>query len=280
MLLLLGVLAHAGATVYDFPDDQVEGELLRPDSSVVFQRNLDAPMGLTVAQKWVRRYRRRAPKTPAEKMQYADALQVVRQDEFVVLAAGLDAGVDVDFSGLDAFDVKSRELYLDAAPGLTDDHAARVLFLAARLADFLGLNPVPELETCLELDPRGAYAESARLMLAERAFAFARLEEAIDGYTAVRDDGGRMAEYATYKLAWCWFNLGRVAPAVDALVSLSSAEDGLGREARRDVVLFASVLDKPEALAVIQRACGTDQVCVEASELRLMEQWRRTGRLD
>lgn len=276
MLPLLLSLALAGP-VYEFPDEYVQGELVRPDVEVIYAR-ADAPMSEAEAGKVVRRGKRRPPREPDAQMRLADALQVERGQALLALAARADQGEQVDFSALDTYDRRARQLYLEAAPGLPDDHAARALVLAAALGEALGLSPRPELESALELDPTGPYAEQVRLRLADLAFDRGELTAAAAGYEQVRALGGRHETYATYKLAWCRYNEGDLGRALGLIVPLAQESGPLGHQARTDAVRFASELARPEALAVVDAICAGDAACAEASALRLEGLWETSGR--
>ncbi|MCO4744214.1 MAG: hypothetical protein KC912_05460 [Proteobacteria bacterium] len=258
--MLLWMCGLALATVLDFEDVEVSGEISQPSYSFVSQRHLDAPIGLKQARRLVRQHV--ADPSPVEAMRRADALQVVRDQAFIEAMRAVDAGADVDLDPLQALDREARRLYLDAAPGLADDHAARALFLAARLGVELDLDPIPELDTCLELDPHGAYASQARVLLADTHFASMNLKKALPMYATVAAGEGRLASYARYRLAWCQYNLGDFESAVSQLEGLWAGSGPLAQEARRDAVLFASALGVDEARSVLARSCGTDPACL------------------
>ncbi|TNE83920.1 MAG: hypothetical protein EP330_31230 [Deltaproteobacteria bacterium] len=274
MLFLLCGLALAGLEDLDRPP--VRGDIVRPDGAMLFPRH--GGMSEERAAKVVRQRRRRLARTPTEKVELADALRALHDARFVELATRLDRGEDVDFTALESMVRTARDLYIDAAPGLPDDHAARALVLAAVIGEDLDIDPRPELETALELDPSGPFAAEARLRLAEQAFEHAAMREAAEGYEEVAAEPGRYQRYAAYKLAWCRYNLGDIGRALALIVPLAQEEGPLSGQAHRDAVLFAGWLDRPEALGVVDSLCEGNDACVEASALRLESYWAAGGR--
>lgn len=270
-------LALAGTQFYDFSDTAIQGELIQPAGEMLFA-GPTAVMSEQDARRVVRRGARQPPTTAEGKVLLADALRAQRDHAFRELAALLDSGQPADFSTLHPLEERARALYLDAAPDLADDHAARALVLAAGLSSQLGKSPVPQLETALELDPTGPFSDQIHVQLADLAFGQSRMSRAIEGYAQVADAPGRYRAYASYKLAWCRYNQGEFGRALGVMVPLAHEPGPIASEARKDAVLFAGELERPEALAVVGKLCRDDEACAEASRLRLESLWDQRGR--
>ena len=110
--------------------------------------------------------------------------------------------------------------------------------------------------------PRSRYAPDAWLELGNHAFDAAHLAAARDAYQhAVRVGSPRVRNYATYKLAWCDFNLGDFEEAREKLARVVEGATGgdhpmldLRTEALVDLARVYVRLERPEdGLAYFQR---------------------------
>ncbi len=110
--------------------------------------------------------------------------------------------------------------------------------------------------------PRSRYAPDAWLELGNHAFDKGNLAAAQDAYQhAARIGSARVRNYATYKLAWCDFNLGEFEGAREKLAGVVDGSAGgtktmldLRTEALVDLTRVYVRLDRPQdALAYFQR---------------------------
>ena len=96
----------------------------------------------------------------------------------------------------------------------------------------------------------------SRFALAEYYFENNKFEEALKYYNyVIREKNKRLAKFALYKRAWCFFKLGQGSKGIIDLEKIISAEKKidknsqeirLGNEARRDILLFYSESGRPE----------------------------------
>jgi tetratricopeptide (TPR) repeat protein len=101
--------------------------------------------------------------------------------------------------------------------------------------------------------PDSAFAQSAWLALGDQDFQQQQLVEAVAWYQLALKGGGKGAQYGQYKLAWSYFNLGEEEKALEFLGELGKGQDELGREARRDAVMFLALQNQgPEAIIWVE----------------------------
>jgi tetratricopeptide (TPR) repeat protein len=125
-----------------------------------------------------------------------------------------------------------------------------------------GDEAVQQYRALLRDFPKSKYAPDAWLELGNHAFDKGKLAEAQDAYQhAARVGSARVRSYATYKLAWCDFNLGEFEGAREKLVRVVDGSAGgsktlkdLRTEALVDLTRVYVRLDRPEdGLAYFRR---------------------------
>lgn len=146
-----------------------------------------------------------------------------------------------------------------------------VLFSLAYDLEDVGRNAeaVAQYRALLRDFPGSRYAPDAWLELGNRAFDAGELAAAQDAYThASRMGSPRVRSYATYKLAWCDFNLGdfeaareKLARVVDGSAGGTRTQRDLRTEALVDLTRVYVRLDQPQqALAYFRRnTSGAEQ---------------------
>jgi len=125
-----------------------------------------------------------------------------------------------------------------------------------------GDEAVPQYRTLIRDFPSSKYAPDAWLELGNHAFDKGNLATAQDAYQhASRIGSARVRSYATYKLAWCDFNLGDFEGAREKLARVVDGSEGgsktlldLRTEALVDLTRVYVRLDRPDdGLAYFQR---------------------------
>lgn len=100
------------------------------------------------------------------------------------------------------------------------------------------------LETLVRQDPRSPWAPSALTLVGDHQFEAGNMRAAIAAYQQVHDGWPTAREhgYATYKLAWCWYNEGDRAQATALMQAVADLprgpSDRLREEARKDLKVF------------------------------------------
>jgi hypothetical protein len=228
--------ALAGPT-YDIGEDVVEGELVRPEGSWIGVRRPRGP--------------RRAVRLEEEAL--ARWTRAVEQE-----AAGGDGTSERDRATAlrrEALEVRRS----GAGPVTAEDHVG----LAWLLEDLeLREEALAAWRAVLVADPSGPWAPTARLSLAEAAFARGDLADARAGYAAVLPDP-TLGRYAAYKLAWCEWNLGDFGAAGRRFASLGPGDDRLSLEARTDLARVAAQLPDDELPTLLRQACAGEASCMD-----------------
>lgn len=111
----------------------------------------------------------------------------------------------------------------------------------------------------LALEPAGPHAAAAHVALAEHAAARGDAAAALDHARAAVADptyGG----WATWRAAWCAWQLGRLDEAVEGFFAVAGGPDALlAEDARRDARRLAQELPAEDAARVFSWACvGVD----------------------
>jgi hypothetical protein len=234
------IAAAAAGSTYTFPDEQVEGELVRPQGSWIPARGR---LG------------------PARALRLEELASDAERDAY----AGLERGEDPDAGLLKRAEVL-REQALEVRRRLLepgDDEALGGLAFALEWAHHPE-EAAAAWSALLARAPASQHAPSAHLYLAERAFEAGDVATAAEGYAAV-PAGHALGDYAAYKLAWCDYNLARFPEAAARLAALGARAEGLLRqEARRDLALVSASLPDGDVVRLVTGACGAEEGCVEA----------------
>ena len=233
----------ARAGVFDFDNVPIEGELARPSS------------GPSVA----------AP--PEDLPRELSALLRRARDQEAMLLRARERGaptaelqIELDRAYEQLF-TAYRAAPAPAAPAALGVWRAQLGFLlqeSGRTEE-----AAEEWRSGLALAPEHPLAAASRVALGDLLFARSELLPAMEHYRSAQThpESGR---YASYKLAWCLYNLGESEDAVDALLgAIREERDTLAREARQDLARFLVSSPPDEARSIIVRACAGQEGCLE-----------------
>ena len=182
----------------------------------------------------------------AGRLLFLEEVVAFERDYAEALEAGEDtAQLEPDLSEVLTYQRAAVDAYMDAIRvGGTDE---ATYYLAMTLAEMSQPEEAAEqFKVLVDRWPVSGHRARAEVMLGEYHFDNNRAEEALAHYEVVAQMAHPMAEFATYKAAWCAYNLGDHPAAINYMTAVvDGARPQLAEEAKKDLMHFERASQEP-----------------------------------